>query len=343
MRHPRTVFVALCFAVSLLATVVPPQVLAQPASPSAGSDLEANEALVLRYYELFNRGSFDAMPEIFAPDFALQIVPPGEDAGLSGLIAGIEEVRIGLPDLTIDVNDLFAEGNMVVARTTIRGTHLGDFFGVPPTGTVVQTEAIDLWQVVDGKLTANWHLEDILGIMQQVGMMPSGGAAATSVAPGLDATPAAAGAAANPATIEEQKALARRFYAEIFERGDVAVADEILTPDFVWHNQVPPGPAGVKTFATEMRTAFPDLRLTAEHVVAEGDRVAILWTLSGTHQGEFFGVPATGQRVMIPGLDIYRIDNGKIAELWTVGDDLSLLAQLGAIPGFGDDAATPAA
>ena len=148
---------------------------------------------------------------------------------------------------------------------------------------------------------------------------------------------------ADAATVRANKAIAQRFHEDIFVAGDIAVADEILAPDFVWHNEVGPGPEGVKQFATSVRAAFPDLRLKSEQIVADGDRVAILWSLDGTHQAEFFGVPATGRAVSVPGIDVYRIADGRIAELWTVGDDLGPLMQLGAIPAFGGDTATPVA
>jgi predicted ester cyclase len=93
-----------------------------------------------------------------------------------------------------------------------------------------------------------------------------------------------------------------------------------------------------------VRSAFPDLTLTADEVVAASDRVAILWTMSGTHQGEFLGAPPTGNSIATSGIDIYRIANGQIAEIWTVGDDLGWLFQLGTFPAFEHGAeATPGA
>jgi steroid delta-isomerase-like uncharacterized protein len=231
---------------------------------------------------------------------------------------------------------------MVVTRTTISGTHLGDFFGAPATGQPIATTAIDLWRIEDGLLVENWHLEDILAVMEQIAAAAGAEGLATPSAIHHDATPLhAAGdsdaAPVDPATLAANKALAQRFHHEIFEQGNFEVADEILSPNFVWHSEVPPGVEGVTTFAAHVRTAFPDLTLTADQVIAEGDRVAILWTLSGTHQGEFLGVPATGNTVSTPGVDIYRIENGQIAEAWTVGDELGLLMQLGSFPEFWAD------
>jgi predicted SnoaL-like aldol condensation-catalyzing enzyme len=136
--------------------------------------------------------------------------------------------------------------------------------------------------------------------------------------------------------LEANKALAHRFHEDIFDRMDLAVADEILAPDFAWHS--PPqttflvGPAAVKQQATDLRAFAPDLVLTDDDVIAEGDRVVIRWTLTGTAQTEAGGVP-----IIYTGIDIFRIEDGKLAELWQNTDDLGLEAQLAA------GAGTPAA
>jgi predicted SnoaL-like aldol condensation-catalyzing enzyme len=143
-----------------------------------------------------------------------------------------------------------------------------------------------------------------------------------------DATP--------PADLAANKALAHRFHEDIFDQMNLEVADEILTPDFAWHS--PPqttflvGPAAVKQQATDLRAFAPDLVLTDDDIIAEGDRVVIRWTMTGTAQTEGGGVP-----IVYTGIDIFRIENGRLAELWQNTDDLGLEAQLAA------GAATPAA
>jgi len=129
--------------------------------------------------------------------------------------------------------------------------------------------------------------------------------------------------------LEANKALARRFHEEIFDQGNLDVADEILAPDFTWYN--PPtetfvtGPEAVKQQARELRGFIPDFVLTDEDVIAEGDRVVIRWTLRGSAQTEAGPVPVT-----YTGIDIFRIQDGQLAELWQNTDDLGLEAQLSA-------------
>ncbi len=345
----KLVMKVLVVTVALAAVVgwLPGQVAAQASTANADTVLSANESLVRRFFEIASRGDLDDLASLVAPDFVIQTAPPGEGPGLETLTQTFQTARAGLPDFAIQIDDLFSQGNMVVSRTTISGTHLGDFFGTPPTGKQIEVAAIDIWRVEDGKLAENWHLEDILGVMQQLGVVPgetSTPVAADSATAPMPTSDETSAAMPDAATIVSNMALAQRFQVEIFEQGHLEVADELLAPGFVWHSDVPPGAAGVKTFASTVRAAFPDITMTADLIVAAGDRVAILWTLSGTHEGEFLGAPATGTGVSTPGVDIYRIEDGKIAEIWTVGDDLGLLMQLGAIPSFGGDAAaTPGA
>lgn len=135
---------------------------------------------------------------------------------------------------------------------------------------------------------------------------------------------------------DENKALARRVAEEIFNNGDLEVADELYASDYVLHDPSLPedlhGPEGIKQYAAMNLGAFPDARVTIEDQVAEGDRVASRWTATGTHTGELMGIPPTGNRVTITGVTINRIVGGRIAEDWYQGDDLGMLRQLGVFP-----------
>jgi len=135
---------------------------------------------------------------------------------------------------------------------------------------------------------------------------------------------------------EQDKALIVRFVEELFNRGNIGIVDEIFAPDFIEREQLPPGiPSGregVKVLATMLRSAFPDFKATIDDILAEGDKVVIRMTWSGTQKDEFMGVPATGKRVSVGVIDIIRITNGKLVEHWGLMDSTSLMQQLGAIP-----------
>ncbi len=135
-------------------------------------------------------------------------------------------------------------------------------------------------------------------------------------------------------SIEDNKALVRHFYEEVWNRGNLAVADEIFAEDYVRHDLRPgnasPGPAGQKKIAADFRAAFPDLRMTVDLIVAESDMVVARWTTEGTHTGQWGDVPPTGKYARFSGVNIFRIARGKVVELWNHRDDLGVMQQLGA-------------
>ena len=134
---------------------------------------------------------------------------------------------------------------------------------------------------------------------------------------------------------EDNKALVRRFYGEIFKQGKLEGADEIMAADHVFYlSGMPPvrGLEAWKQLASVYFAAFPDLQATIEDLVAEGDKVVARLTFSGTHQGEFQGIPATGKQFKVTGIDIHRVASGKIQEHWDEADNLGMLQQLGVVP-----------
>ena len=135
---------------------------------------------------------------------------------------------------------------------------------------------------------------------------------------------------------EQNKALVRRFLEALWNRNDFAAAGRLLARDYDGHNStVIRGPEGAIAFIPRLRAAFPDFHFTILDQVAEGDRVATRWQLAGTHRGPFQGAPATGRRVEMAGITIFRIAGGKLVEGWTSEDLLGLLRQIEAAPAPG--------
>ena len=134
---------------------------------------------------------------------------------------------------------------------------------------------------------------------------------------------------------EELKARARRLPEELLTQGDLAIADELLAPDCLHHapNPLAPGVAGVQRWVAALRRAFPDLSAVVEAEVAEGDTVVQRIACSGTHRGDFLGLPPTGRRAAWQLVAIQRLrPDGKCAEHWASWDQLGVLRQLGASP-----------
>jgi steroid delta-isomerase-like uncharacterized protein len=139
-------------------------------------------------------------------------------------------------------------------------------------------------------------------------------------------------------SVDANRAVTQRFYEEVWNNGNLDAVDDIMTGNFVDHAAppgFPSGPEGAKQVFTMYRSAFPDFRLNVWDLIAEGDKVVARWSTQGTHQGELMGIPPTGKRVEVTGIDIFRFAEGKIAEHWAEFDMLGLMQQLGVIPAPG--------
>ena len=133
---------------------------------------------------------------------------------------------------------------------------------------------------------------------------------------------------------ERNKIVVRRAIEEVYNQGNLDVVDDLVSSDFVAHASLEDihGSAGMKQFVASLREAFPDLHLTIDDQVAEGDRVVTRWTAHGTHTGTFQGIPPTGKQGTMSGIDIDRVVDGKAIECWTNADYLGLMQQLGMVP-----------
>ena len=130
-------------------------------------------------------------------------------------------------------------------------------------------------------------------------------------------------------------AILDRLNAEALNGGDADVLDELVADDFVEHNPMPGSTGDREGFMDLIRSihaAFPDFHTEVQDQIVAGDKVVERWTADGTHQGEFLGIPATGNKVHFEGMDISRVENGRVAEHWTQMDTLAMLQQLGVIP-----------
>ena len=133
----------------------------------------------------------------------------------------------------------------------------------------------------------------------------------------------------------ENNIAAQEHLAGNLNEGNVSVAMESFAEDAVDHDPAPgqaAGRKGFEEFFTTMKEAFPDIHLEPDHVVADDDNVALAYTLTGTHEGDFNGVEPTGRKIEVRGLQIGRFEDGKIVERWGSSDELGILQQLGAAP-----------
>jgi steroid delta-isomerase-like uncharacterized protein len=137
---------------------------------------------------------------------------------------------------------------------------------------------------------------------------------------------------------EQNKAVIRRIFDEAFNKGNLKVADELLTDNWVYHGSEGmdfKGRAGFTQFLTMYRTAFPDTNITVDDMIAEGDKVASVCTYTGTFKGAMMGIPPTGKQCTGKIIAVSRFVNGREAEVLEVTDMLSMFQQLGVIPPMG--------
>ena len=133
---------------------------------------------------------------------------------------------------------------------------------------------------------------------------------------------------------EQNKALIRYFYEEVWNKGDLEAADQVFAAEYVRHDLRPgnalPGPEGQKRIAGDFRSAFPDLHMNVDLMIAENDLVMARWTTVGTNTNAWGSVPATGKHIRFSGVNIFRIADGKVVEIWNHRDDLGVMQQTGA-------------
>jgi steroid delta-isomerase-like uncharacterized protein len=135
-------------------------------------------------------------------------------------------------------------------------------------------------------------------------------------------------------TVEENKAVVRRYIDEVINRGRLDALEEYWDHEFTWHGIAAPieGIAQLRRVLATYAQGIPDQHVEEGFLIGEGDLVAGQWTARGTHTGELFGIPATGTAIEYQALDVYRLRNGKIVEQWAGDDVTSLLQQIGVIP-----------
>ncbi len=142
--------------------------------------------------------------------------------------------------------------------------------------------------------------------------------------------------------IERNKVIARRFRRDLWNTGDLSIADQIIDRECIVHARIPfatdftSGPEALKQLVGFYHLTFSDIETTVEHVVAEDDLVAVRWSARGRHTGDLFGVPPTGREVVTSGIDMLRIADGRIVEGWVSWDALSLLEQVVVRPDAGE-------
>lgn len=289
------------------------------------SVVEENKALARRYYaELMSTGDLSFVDNYFAPEFEFTNPTHTEPYRGQEFKDLVTMLRGAFPDLKFTVEHMVAQGDTVVGHWTARGTHSGGPLktlrgDLPAKGYQFAIDGVSWLRIVNGKFVEARINEETLGLLRQIGALPT-----------PEPLP-------QPTTPEQNAALVDRYFNEVLNGRNLSVLAEITTEQVT--HRIPTlskdlkGREATEALIREVHAAFPDLQFEVERQVAEGNKVASRWYMSGTHTGApFLGVPASGNPVKDQGVDLFIFSpEGKIAEIWTNEDSLGLLRQLGAL------------
>ena len=282
-------------------------------------------AIVRRFYwVIMNAGNLGVIVELAAPNFVFSgTTEPQAFHGPQGFKQLVTALHAAYPDVHITVEDLLAQGETVVSHWTASGTHTGNplhsvMGDIPANGKAFIIDGMSWIHIVNGKIEELLINEDTLGLLTQIGAIPS------------------RSAPTQPSSTKDNETLVGRYFNEVMNQKKLAVIDEIAAPNIIFRIPTLPEPVfgtqGFQQFVTGLHNAFPDIHFTVEREIADADRVAARWTITGTHRGTFLGIPPTGRQMHDQGVDLFRVAGNKIAEVWVNENDLGLMQQLGAIP-----------
>ncbi|MGJ3648153.1 ester cyclase [Sphingomonas sp. GlSt437] len=308
---------------------------------------EPNRALVTgllrrQIIDLWNDGRLDTVDRYYAPDVIDHMPVPGQTNSRAAMKQVVADFRAAIPDLRMRLLGTIACGELGVDFWTLTGTHRGALFGIPASNKLVRFSGIDMIRVANGQIVELWHVEEILQFLDQIGSSQTAFGApvgdVASIAPPTPITnPGQRARHPDPRLLSDRErrilSIAKEHIEQIWARGDAAAAYRLYAPDVVDHMPAPgqrPGIPGIVDVLGWLREAVPDLAMTIEDYVVEGDLAADRWVMRGTHTGApLMGVPARGNRFEINGMDVIRVrDDFMISDVWHVEEFASLRRQI---------------
>lgn len=271
-----------------------------------------NMALVKRYLdEAWDKGNVAIADELLAPGFR---------GYAGGRTTGREEEKqltrmflASFGNFRTTIEQCFADGDRVYVYWTALGTHQGPFANIPPSGKQVRMSGMEIHRVENGRIAEIRAEFDMMGLMQELGAIPR--------PPQAQVPP------------PDNEGLVRRFFTEVLNGQQLEKTAELLSPDFVDHALPPHSFSSDVEFLKNFwpgvfRRAFPDWEITVEEVRADADKVVARYSATGTHQGEYMGIPGSGRRIHVTGMNLFRLAHGRIVEEWPSMDQMSMMQQL---------------
>jgi steroid delta-isomerase-like uncharacterized protein len=273
--------------------------------------------------EFWNNGDLGAANEVIASDYVLHEAAE-EIKGIDSFKVFVKDFRTAFPNAHFDIDDVIVEGKKVVVRYTFRGKHDGNYCGIAPTNKEVKATGIRFSRMADGKIQETWNYLDKLSILTQLGWWEPPEDWQLAYTWGKSAAQAIVAAG----DLGEQKILARRGLKELWDTGDLAIADEVYADGFMNHeitHRQYCDLASYKKYVSAINHIMRDFRVVIEDLIAEGDKVAVRWKVNGTEE-------TTGNEYAWGGITIFRFSDHKIIEAWWGRDALSIAQQMGLAP-----------
>lgn len=324
--------------VSLLMIPIPRSATAQDATPAMcqATTPEQNAALARAYWAEIVWGKQGTIADIVAPDEIHHWGVFDDTTGFAAFAGRMATFLAAFPDLEFTVAAVVAQDDLVATHWTATGTQTGEWQGSAPTGRQVAWSGLSIFRIACGQIAEAWGVADHIGLLRQIG--------AIDVPPPLTpiaessplATPAATPCAGD--TPAANSTLARRWMEDVLDDQNLGVLDEILDPAIVHHGSTVPdarGIAAVKEALGGLLETLPDMTVTVDQTVAGGDLVFMRWSGTATPAAPYVGVEPTGTTVNLNGINLYRIDCGRITESWSMVNALSVLRQLQEASGAG--------
>jgi predicted ester cyclase len=291
---------------------------------------QENKALIRQHFAALERGDLEDAASLWASHAVNHgagrpgLQPP---SGPSGLLGVLRSLQRAFPDRRWQIDDLIAEGDLVVCRLTVSGTY-GDIppipvegallMRTPPTGHPYTVQHVHIFRLVDGKVTDHWAVRDDLGLLLQLGVL-------------VPSDPVPVEGRAGEAAVERNSDVVRRFVDAIFNQKRTEALAEFIWPDVVLHHSgrpLTPGLEAIQRHHQQLFLGLPDMHYDIEDVVAAGDRAVLRLVISGTHRGDFWGFAPTGKHVAMTAIHVLRLADGKIAEIWSEADAVGMREQL---------------
>jgi len=308
---------------------------------------ENKELLVSFVRDVIDGKNLDALEKYLSPNFFHHDLAPGEQTrqqtGAAGQRNFFSDVVFPAFDgFSTTFEALIGEGDLVAGRWRQTSRNAGPWLGRGATGKRTEIAGISIVRVRDGMIVEEWEGRDGTGLLRQLGVpVPKPTLPGTRIG-----TPRRASADSRPfltngplgdvraADLLTAKALCASVYMDAWNTGDMDMLGKLLSDTFVLHDPTglqPPNRNGTAALITEFRTGLPDMSVTVDLQLAEGDKVVNRWTIRGTHKGKLLGVAGTGKRVSTTGVSIQRFAGNQLVEEWQLWEQLPLFQQIGAI------------